>query len=87
MRAATEWSRDAGLSRPVGSAELGRLVGVDGHHAWQWATGRYYPNGATLLRLSRALGRPADAILRACELARERRLARLEALRARQEIE
>jgi transcriptional regulator with XRE-family HTH domain len=78
---------DAGLSRPVGSAELGRLVGVDGHHAWQWATGRREPSAASLRRLSRALKRPAGAILRACELARERRLAKLAALKAREQLE
>lgn len=50
-------------------------------------SGTRMPSARLLRRLSDALGRPVDSVLRACELARERRLARLAVERARREAE
>lgn len=87
MDGTAEWGKAAGVKREIRAPELAALVGCQPKQAWEWLSGRRYPYGPNLLRLSRALGRPADAILRACELARERRLARLAAEKARKDAE
>jgi transcriptional regulator with XRE-family HTH domain len=79
-----EWCEATGR-RVSGPGELGRLAGLDSTHAWRIMRGEREPHGSTLRRLSCALRVPADTILRACELARERRLARLEAEKARED--
>lgn len=72
----------------VGSAaELARLVGCDRDTAWGWLAGRRFPSGRTALRLARALGVTADAVLLECEAARARYQQRRAAERARLDAE
>ena len=86
MSAACAWGAVAGTPG-LTNAELGRRLGVERRQAWQWLSGERSPSAATLRRLSVELGRPVEAILRACELARERRLARLAAETAAKEAD
>jgi transcriptional regulator with XRE-family HTH domain len=83
---AEEWCADAGLPA-MSTGALAERLGKDRWHVLEWLSGRRYPSGRSLRRLSAELGRPVDAILRACELARERRLAKEAALRAREDAE
>lgn len=86
MRESQAWAKAVGVK--LGSARaLAELVGVNRDQASDWMTGTRFPNGHSLLKLSRALKRSPGAILRACELAVERRQARLAAQRAREDAE
>ena len=84
---AAEWSELAGVRPAVSARGLAAAVGTTRKHAWQWLSGATMPYGASLVRISRAVGRPPGAVLEACLEARERRLARLAAEKARRDAE
>jgi hypothetical protein len=71
----------------LSTLQLARAVGVDRWQAWLWLSGRVWPSGPAVLRLSRALRRPAGAVLLACEAAVKRRQARLAVEAARKAAE
>jgi transcriptional regulator with XRE-family HTH domain len=74
--AAEAWGAVAGV-RGLTCARLGGLLGIDRRQAYEWLSGERYPSAVTLRRLSVRLGRPVEAVLRACEAAVLRRQARL----------
>jgi hypothetical protein len=81
------WCADAGIEPPLLVREISAAAGVGHWHAWVWDSGRTLPQARSLDKLARVLRRPVGAVLKACLLARERRLAVLELERVRREAE
>lgn len=84
---ASEWCAVAGVEPALSVPALARVIGTDRVNAWRYVSGRKWPSAPVLLRWARGLGRPADAVLVACERAVERRKARDAARRAREDAE
>lgn len=84
---AAVWCEVAGVKPVLTTPGLARVVGVDRYHAHEWVRGERFPSARSVLRLSRALGVSADAVLLTCERAHERLAARRAAERARVEAE
>jgi hypothetical protein len=76
------WSRDCGLAERVNASVLSRRLGLARHHGWRWLSGLMMPSRANVSRIALAVGSTPELVDLACRRARERRRARLEAMRA-----
>ena len=79
------WSKDCGLAERVNASMLSRRLGLPRHHGWRWLSGLMMPSRANVSRIALAVGATPEAVEYACRRARERRAARLEAMRAAEE--